>query len=140
MNTQPTTAEQVHAGFREVVLPKREDHGGALNGADALHMMGEAAFACASRHARCPVAMAKADGIAFFRPVPPSSTVEVRAHVAFQGRSSMTVIVEIVPERPAGEAVAPAITGRFMMVAVDGEGRPVPISVSDQNHTEESRP
>lgn len=140
MNTQPTTVEQVHAGFREVVLPKREDHGGAPHGADALHMMGEAAFACASRYARCVVVMVKADGIEFSRSVPSGSAVEVRAHVAFQGRSSMTVIVEIVPERPAGEAVAPAITGRFMMVAVDGEGRPVPISVSDQHHAEESRP
>lgn len=137
---QPITVEQAHAGFPEVVLPGQANHDDALHGADALHVMGKAAFACAARHARCPVVMAKADGIESSRPVPPGSNVEVRAHVAFQGRSSMTVIVEIVPERPAGEVAAPAITGRFMMLAVDGEGRPVPISVSDQNHAEEFRP
>jgi len=52
----------------------------------------------------------------------------------------MTVGVEIAPENPAGGDAAPAITGRFMMVAVDGDGRPVPISVSDQCTAEELRP
>lgn len=115
-------------------------HHGGLHGADALHMMGKAAFACAAGHARCAVVMAKADGIEFSRPIPLGSVIEIRAHVAFQGRSSMTVIVEIVPERSVGEAARPAITGRFMMVAVDGEGRPIPIPVSGQRTKEELHP
>ena len=101
-------------------------------------MMGKVAFVCATRHARCPVMMAKADGIEFLRPIPLGSIVEIRAHVAFQGRSSMTVVVGIVPEDSTGKDVAPAITGRFMMVAVDDAGRPVP--VSDQPVKEELLP
>ncbi len=137
MNIQPNAQGQGHASLLEVVLPEQASHCGTLHGADALHMMGKAAFVCATRHARGPVVMAKADGIEFFRPIPLGANVEVRAHVAFQGRSSMTVVVEIAPQHPGGEARRPAIAGRFMMVAVDGDGRPVPIPVSDQRTAEE---
>ncbi len=137
---QPITSGQGQANFLEVVLPEQANHYGTLYGPNALHMMGKAAFVCATRHARCPVVMAKADAIEFSRPIPLGSIIETRAHVAFQGRSSMTVIVEIVPETAVGGDAGPAITGRFMMVAVDGDGKPVPIPVSDQHTAEELRP
>jgi acyl-CoA hydrolase len=139
LNIQPNADAQGRASLLEVVLPEQANHYGTLYGANALHMMGKAAFVCATRHARGPVVMAKADGIEFFRPIPLGAIIEVRAHVAFQGRSSMTVVVEIVPEHPGGEPARPAIAGRFMMVAVDGDGRPVPIPVSDQRTAEEVR-
>ncbi len=140
MNTQPTTSGQGLANFLEVVLPEQANHYGTLYGPCALHMMGKAAFVCATRHAGRPVVMAKADSIEFLRPIRIGSIIEVRARIVFQGKSSMTVGVEIAPENPAGGDAAPAITGRFMMVAVDGDGRPVPISVSDQCTAEELRP
>lgn len=136
---QPITSGQGRANFLEVILPEQANHYGTLYGPNALHMMGKAAFVCATRHAGCPVVMAKADGIEFSRPIPLGSIIEIRAHVAFQGRSSMTVIVEIVPEPAAGGDAGPAITGRFMMVAVDGHGRPVPIPEPDQRNAEELR-
>ena len=136
---QPIIAEHGRVSLLEVVLPEQANHYGTLYGANALHMMGKAAFVCATRHARCPVVMAKADGIEFSRPIPLGSIIEIRAHVAFQGRSSMTVIVEIVPEDSTGKDAAPAVTGRFMMVAVDAGGRPVAIPVSDQPVEEEIR-
>ena len=136
MNMQPITSGQGQASFREIALPEQADHRGALHGARALQMMGRAALACAARHAGGPVVMAKADAIEFARPVPAGARVDVRARIVFQGRSSMTVTVEIAPAPTA----APAITGRFMMVAVDGDGRPVPIPVPDQRSAEELRP
>ncbi|MHC5655793.1 acyl-CoA thioesterase [Stappia sp. ICDLI1TA098] len=119
--------------FLEVVLPEQANHYGTLYGANALHMMGKAAFVCATRHAGCAVVMAKADNIEFARPVRLGAIVDVRARVVFQGRSSMTVLVEVSPEewRDAADG-APSISGRFMMVAVDQNGVPRAISVSDQ--------
>lgn len=101
--------------------------------------MAEAALRCARRHAGCSVVMAKAGGIEFARPVPAGSAVDIRAEIAFQGRSSMTVLVGITPRDGASRA-GPSISGRFMLVAVDGEGRPVPIPASDQRTAEEVRP
>ena len=128
----------------EVPCPARSFHAGPTGGldacrpADALHLMAEAALRCARRHAGCAVVMAKADGIEFARPVPAGAAVDIRAEVAFQGRSSMTVLVGIAPSDGASRA-GPSISGRFMLVAVDGEGRPVPIPVSDQRTAEEVR-
>lgn len=132
---QPTTSGKSQASLREAALAQPAGDRGALHGAQALRMMGEAAFARATRHAGGPVRMAKADAIEFVRPVPDGACAEVRAHIVFQGRSSMTVIVEIAP----GPAVAPAITGRFMMVAVDGDGRPIPLPAPNQHAREELR-
>lgn len=134
---QPITSGQGQASFLEVVLPEQANHYGTLYGANALQMMGKAAFVCATRHAGCAVVMAKADNIEFVRPIRMGSIIDIRARVAFQGCSSMTVIVEIAPDHPGAEERASSITGRFLMVAVDGNGAPMPISPSDSNHPEE---
>jgi acyl-CoA hydrolase len=135
---QPIIEEPHAATFLEIVLPEQTNHYGRLYGANALQMMGKAAFVCATRHARCAVVMAKADSIEFARPILLGSIIDIRARIVFRGRSSMTVVVEIVPDGPSGR-VAPAISGRFMMVAVDDAGSPIPIAHSDPNHAEEIR-
>ncbi len=125
----------------DVTLPQRCGRDGGLDGpfdgAHALALMGNAALACAARHAGCRVVIARADGIEFSRPVAPGTNVEVEASIAFQGRSSMTVIVEIVASNAAGADARPAMSGRFMVLAVDHDGRPVPISISDHRTAEE---
>jgi len=124
----------------EIVLPEQASHHGTLHGVNALQIMGKAAFACATRHARCPVVMAKADCIEFRRAIRIGAVIDVNAQVVFQGRSSMTVTVEIAPDPAEAREDTPAITGRFMMVAVDRDGVPVPIPLSDTRLAEESCP
>lgn len=135
---QSIATAQAKASFLEVVLPEQANHYGTLYGANALQMMGKAAFVCATRHARCAVVMAKADSIEFARPIRIGAIIDIRAQVVFQGQSSMTVIVEIMPEQAGVEEKAPAITGRFMMVAVDSNGTPMPIPPSDKSHAEDT--
>lgn len=134
---QAITSNQAEARFLEVVLPEQANHYGTLYGANALQIMGKAAFVCASRHARCAVVMAKADSIEFIRPIRIGAIIDIRAQVVFQGRSSMTVVVEIVPDYPGAPETTPSIVGRFMMVAVDRDGVPMPIPPSDPHRTEE---
>lgn len=140
MNTQAITSGPGGTRFLEIVLPEQANHYGTLYGANALQIMGKAAFACATRHARCAVVMAKADSIEFRRPIKIGSIIDVNAQVVFQGRSSMTVTVEIAPDPADASESTPAITGRFMMVAVDRNGVPVPIPPSDTRLAEESCP
>lgn len=127
MNMQAITSDQAKARFLEVVLPEQANHYGTLYGANALQIMGKAAFVCATRHASCAVVMAKADSIEFIRPIRIGAIIEIRANVVFQGRSSMTVIVEVAADNPAGLSSVPSISGRFLMVAVDADGVPMPI-------------
>src|SRR5690606_15263967 len=81
----------------------------ALRRQHAANHGGKAAFVCASRHARCAVVMAKADSIEFARPIRIGAIIDIRANVVFQGQSSMTVVVEIVAEDPAGQRGTPSV-------------------------------
>ncbi|CAH1659639.1 Thioesterase superfamily protein [Hyphomicrobiales bacterium] len=129
---QAIGAQRSEARFLEVVLPEQANHYGTLYGANALHIMGKAAFICATRHARCAVVMAKAETIEFVRPIRIGSIIDIRARIVEQGRSSMTVVVDILPDNPDAPEATPSVTGRFMMVAVDDDGAPmlIPPTVS----------
>jgi acyl-CoA hydrolase len=122
--------------FTEIVLLEHAQDD-ALYGPNVLRMMGKAAFVCASRHARCAVVLAKADSIEFRRTIGAGEIVDVRARLAFRGHSSMTVLVDVDPADCGGDM--PAVSGRFMMVAVDRDGVPMPIpSFADQSCREET--
>ncbi len=103
----------------DVIAPELGNAIGLLHGPDALEIMGQAAFACASKAAGCDVIMAKADNIEFRKPLRPGDAVTIRSEIAFRGHSSMTVLVDI------ATGGAAAVSGRFMMVAVDKSGVPI---------------
>lgn len=108
----------------DLVLPGRAGPSGLLQGPEALRLMGEAAHACAARRAGGPVVMARADSLEFRKPARLDDELRIRARIAFQGATSLTVLVSVfVAHAPE----APAAVGRFMMVAVDSEGLPTPL-------------
>ncbi|WP_319772438.1 acyl-CoA thioesterase [Breoghania sp.] len=114
--------------FLELVLPEQTNHYGTLYGANALHLMGKAAFVCASRRARRTIVMAKSDAIDFRKPVKLGHLIDIRARVAAEGRTSLTVCVDVIAEDLADGSRYPAISGNFVMVAVDRDGRPTPLA------------
>lgn len=113
------------ARFLEMVFPEQSNHYGTLFGGTALALMGKAAFVAASRHSRCPVVMAATQDIDFRRPVQLGQVVEIDARVVRSGRSSMSVEVEVTAETLLTGERQLAMRGRFEMVAVDTQGRPV---------------
>ncbi len=114
--------------FVEMVFPGLSNHYGTLFGGDALKLMGKAAFVAAARHARCNVVMATSDKIEFHRPIPLGELIEIVAHVEREGRSSMTVSVEMIRENLASGQRDVVTRGNFEMVAVNEHGRPVAIA------------
>jgi acyl-CoA hydrolase len=123
-NTAPTETR-----FVEMIFPEQSNHYGTLFGGTALSLMGKAAFVAASRRARCAVVMAASDKVDFHFPVKVGQVVELHAAVERVGRSSMTVIVDVVAETLLTGERALAMRGRFEMVAVDEHGHPIPIAV-----------
>lgn len=116
---------EVH--LAEVIVPEHAGRDGALHGIAALQLMGKAAFVCASRFASCAVAMAKADGIDILDPVRLGEIVDIRAKVVFRGQSSMTILVDVASGSGVPRQGPPRMRGRFMMLAVDAGGVPIPI-------------
>ena len=113
--------------FIEMVFPDQANHYGTLFGGNALSLMGKAAFVAATRRARTPVVMASAEKTEFHVPVRVGEIIELSARVTRVGRTSMTVEVEMTAEALLSGARRLAVRGAFEMVAVDANGRPVPV-------------
>ena len=121
--------------FVEVVFPDRANHYGTLFGGHALNLMGKAAFVAATRHARRNVVMATSDKIEFSEPVPVGEFIELVARVEREGRSSMTVSVEMIRENPISGQRRSVVRGSFEMVAVNDDGRPTALANSAERQS-----
>lgn len=117
------------AELQELVLPGMANHHGTLFAGLGLQLMAKAAFMAARKLARREVVMAGASGIDFMRPIPVGRTLALRAWVSRVGRSSMTVCISGFAEAP-GARREEVIKGVFVMVAVDGQGRPAAIDAA----------
>lgn len=113
--------------FVEMIFPEQANHYGTLFGGNALNLMGKAAFVAATRRARKAIVMARSEKIEFHIPVRVGDLVELTARVVRVGRSSMTVVVDVVSEALISGERQLAVQGSFEMVAVDQAGKPTPI-------------
>ncbi|QFQ88779.1 acyl-CoA thioesterase [Paracoccus kondratievae] len=112
----------------EMIFPDQANHYGTLFGGNALPLMAKAAFVAATRHAGCPVVMARSESVNFATQIRLGEMLELSAEVTRTGRGSMTVAVVGNALPVSGSARRAALTGKFEMVAVDGDGRPQPIA------------
>jgi acyl-CoA hydrolase len=111
----------------EVVFPDQTNHYGTLFGGHALRLMDKAAFVAASRHARSAVVTACSERVDFRTPARHGDLIELSATVVATGRTSMTVAVSLFAENLlTGERLLCA-QGRFVLVAVDQDGKPRPV-------------
>ena len=115
----------------EMVFPNQTNHYGTLFGGDALRLMDMAAFVTASRHARRPVVTASSERIDFHVPVRQGQLAEVVGRVVGTGRTSLTVEVELWAEDLLTGKRELCTKGSFVLVAVDEQGRPVPIVAAE---------
>ncbi len=120
----PNSPAPAETRFLEVVFPEQSNHYGTLFGGTGLSLMSKAAFVAASRRARSNVVMAASDKVEFHMPVQLGQVVELFAEVVRVGRTSMTVVVEVVSENLMSGDRSLAMKGRFEMVAVNGHGAP----------------
>jgi acyl-CoA hydrolase len=130
----PTPLPNEETRFAEMVFPDQANHYGALFAGAGLALLSKAAFVAASRRARGDVVMARSEATDFHTPVRVGELLDLSARVIRVGRSSLTVQVEGVAETLSTGARRPALSGRFEMVAVDADGRPVPIESRSDLH------
>ncbi|MFY0400938.1 acyl-CoA thioesterase [Brevundimonas naejangsanensis] len=130
----PTLLPNEETRFAEMVFPDQANHYGALFAGAGLALLSKAAFVAACRRARGDVVMARSEATDFHTPVRVGELLDLSARVIRVGRSSLTVQVEGVAETLSTGARRPALSGRFEMVAVDADGRPVPIASRSDLH------
>lgn len=111
----------------EVVFPGQTNHHGTLFGGVLLGMMDKAAFVAATRRARRALVTVASDRVEFHAPGRLGDIVEAHAEVVEVGRSSLKVDVTVTAEDLLSGERREVTSGRFTFVAVDADGRPVPI-------------
>lgn len=115
--------------LHELVLPAHANHRGTLFAGQGLQLMTKAAFLAARGLAQREVVMAGVTRADFLAPVPVGHQLTLRAWVSRIGRSSMTVCVTGLADRP-GIPAEEVLKGVFEMVAIDAAGRPAAIDRS----------
>ena len=121
-------AERPRSGsLMEIVYPEDTNSQGTLFGGHALSLMDQLAFIVASRFTRLPVVTACSEKVEFRSPVKQGEMVELIGTVADVGRSSLRIRIEMYREDLLTGDRSICTTGEFVMVAVDGAGRPTGI-------------
>lgn len=122
------TSDQIIERRTEIVFPTEVNNMGTLFGGRAVAMMDVVAGIAAMRAAHKPVVTASIDRVDFKAPIRVGDFAETIARVVNIGRTSITVEVELWGEIPATGEKKLSTVGKFVMVAVDRDGRPTPIA------------
>lgn len=119
--------ELVEARMVEMVFPEQTNHYGTLFGGQALALMDKAAFIVAARYARRTVVTASSEKCDFHVPVRQGQLIELHARVVATGKTSMSVEALLYSEDLLTGRRQLATRGRFLLVALDENGKPTTV-------------
>ncbi len=122
---RPPSASAVEV--THLVLPGDANRLGTCFGGRVMQWVDMAAALAASRHCRGLAVTASVDSLDFRHPIRVGDAVHLRAVVTFTGRTSMEVEVQVFAEDLSAGRRRQVSTAYLTFVAVDGQGRPVPV-------------
>jgi acyl-CoA hydrolase len=115
---------------------------GFIHGGTVMKLCDEAAGAAAVKHSRSRVVTAGVDRMAFITPIHVGELVTFSASVNAAWRTSMEVGVRVDAENPRTGERRHTNSAYLTMVAVDQDGKPVPvpplITETDEQHSREA--
>jgi acyl-CoA hydrolase len=107
--------------------PTDANSAGFVHGGVVMKLIDEVAGLAAVRHSHQRVVTAGADRMTFEQPIHVGQLVTLHASVNAAWNTSMEVGVRVVAESPRTGEVLHTNTAYLTMVAVDDEGRPIPV-------------
>ena len=110
-----------------LMTPDMANFSGNVHGGTLLKYLDEVAYACASRYAGSYVVTLSVDQVVFLKPIHVGELVTFLASVNYCGRTSMEVGIKVITENIRERSVRHTNSCFFTMVAVDEQGKPVPI-------------
>ena len=113
--------------LRTLAMPADANAAGDIFGGWVMAQMDLACGIRAAERARGRVVTAAVKEMSFAKPMKVGDTLCVYTHVTRVGRTSMTLKVEAWAQRYLQELMEKVTDADFVMVALDGEGRPTPI-------------
>ena len=113
--------------IQTIAMPKDTNRNGDIFGGWLVSQMDLGSAILAAKVAKARVVTVAIEGMSFLHPVRVGDTVACYAWVEKIGRTSMTIPVDVwVTRYMTGEQLR-VTHGVFTYVAVDGDGRPIPV-------------
>ena len=110
-----------------LMTPGMANFSGNVHGGTLLKYLDEVAYACASRYASRYVVTLSVDQVLFRQPIHVGELVTFLASVNYTGHTSLEVGIKVVAENIREHSMRHANSCYFTMVALDEQGRPVPV-------------
>ena len=111
----------------KTVFPETTNHHNTMFGGKILLMMTETAFMTATRFARKSFVIKICEQVAFIRPIPAASLIELIGRVEQVGNTSLRIRVDIFLEKMLEEGREKVVSGSFTLVAINEHHKPVKI-------------
>lgn len=117
---------------------------GTVHGGVVMKLIDDAAAAAAGRHAGTTAVTVSVEKMSFLSPVHAGDLLNVRARLAYAGRTSMDVDVTVTAERwNSTGPTATVATAELVFVAIDPDRRPTPIPelkpATEEDHARRER-
>ncbi len=124
---EPRSPAESESTVSELMMPQHVNNLGHVFGGVLLSMVDRAAAVAAMRHAGCPAVTVSIDRVDFREPIYAGELVTCRARVNYVGRTSMEIGVRVEAENLLTGMRRHTNTCFLTFVAIDREGRPVPV-------------
>ncbi|MCP4415845.1 MAG: acyl-CoA thioesterase [Chloroflexi bacterium] len=111
----------------QLMGPTNANNLGNVHGGLIMKLCDEAGGMAAIKHARHPVVTVTVDSMSFHSPVHIGDLMTVCAEVTWVGRTSMETRAVVMAENVITGEVTHTNTAYFVYVALDENGRPVPV-------------
>jgi acyl-CoA hydrolase len=135
----PLTPRASRVETVQLVLPGLTNVHGTVFGGILMQWIDIAAAISASRHCGEPVVTASMDRLHFLRPVKLGGVVVLQAQVNFVAHTSLEVGVRVFVEDTRSKLRVQTTRAYLTMVAVDDQGRPIPVPPLSPESDEDRR-
>ena len=114
--------------LRFLAEPHTVNFGGKVHGGTVMKWIDEAGYACATRWAKRYCVTVSVGSIRFQRPILIGDLVEVEARLAYTGRTSMNISVEVRSGDIKTGQMQVITECLAVFVAVDADGKTIPVT------------
>ena len=116
--------------IRTLAMPSDTNVNGDIFGGWVISYMDLAGLSIARKRARCRVTTVAIDKMVFLSPVHVGDFICCYGELLKVGRTSMTIRIETFATDELGEGRRQVTEGVFTYVAINAEGRPIPVQES----------
>jgi acyl-CoA hydrolase len=123
-----------------IMTPDMANFSGNIHGGHMLHLLDQAAYACAVNYCSTYVITLSVDHVLFKKPIRVGEQVTFYANVNYVGNTSMEVGIKVVAKDLTSKTERHTMTCYFTMVSVNDKMKPIPVPpLVIRNNTEKRR-